>query len=61
MELLTKAKMLSAFSDVARRLQFQRVEGEIYVVGGAAVALAYDDSRLTKDAAPSSSGGMARW
>ena len=49
MELLTKAKMLSAFRDVARRLQFQRVEGELYVVGGAAVALAYDDSRLTKD------------
>ena len=50
MELLTKAKTLPAFSDVARLLQFQRVEGELYVVGGAAAALAYDDSRLTKDA-----------
>lgn len=49
MELLTKSTILSAFADIARKLRERTADGEMYVVGGAAVALAYDKTRLTRD------------
>lgn len=49
MEWLTKDKMLSAFQSLSMKLQLRRTRGVVYVVGGAAVALAYDDTRLTQD------------
>ena len=49
MEWLTKYKMLSAFQSLSLKLQLRRKRGVVYVVSGAAVALAYDDTRLTQD------------
>ena len=49
MEWLTKDKMLSAFQSLSMKLRLRRTRGVVYVVGGAAVALAYDDTRLTQD------------
>jgi hypothetical protein len=39
-------ELLSALSD---RLEARSIRGELYVVGGAAIALAYDERRSTHD------------
>ena len=49
MELLTKSTILSVFADIARKLRERTADSEMYIVGGAAVALAYDNTRLTRD------------
>ena len=37
------------FDEVAKELQFKRAFGNLYLIGGSALALAYDDSRKTYD------------
>lgn len=41
--------MLNALAEVGERLHRQNLEGKIYVVGGAAVVLAYHGNRMTRD------------
>lgn len=46
---LTRAKILSALEALGRDLTNQGVRGQIFIVGGAAMALAYSTRRVTKD------------
>ncbi len=46
---LTRAKIASALEALGRELTNQGVRGQIFVVGGAAMALAYSTRRVTKD------------
>lgn len=46
---MDRAEILDALTDLARELDRRGVQGEMYVVGGAAVALAYNARRSTKD------------
>lgn len=46
---LTRAKILSALEALGRDLTDQGVRGQIFIVGGAAMALAYSTRRVTKD------------
>lgn len=49
MEPLSASDIRDAFDDLAGRLAKRNVSARIYVVGGAAMALLYDESRLTRD------------
>ena len=46
---LSAADMRDALGEVAERLRQAGVQGRLYVTGGAAMALAYDAERLTRD------------
>jgi hypothetical protein len=46
---LTRTKILSALEALGRDLTDQGVRGQIFIVGGAAMALAYSTRRVTKD------------
>ncbi len=46
---LSASDIRDAFDDLASRLAKRSVSARIYVAGGAAMALAYDESRLTRD------------
>lgn len=48
-EWLGRDEILAAFAALAERLEVQGVHGQIFVVGGAAMALAYSTRRVTKD------------
>ena len=37
------------FDELSKELSFSRTRAQVYVVGGAAIALAFDISRFTKD------------
>lgn len=41
--------ILRALTALGRRLAAREIVGELYVVGGAAIALAFDDRRATRD------------
>lgn len=45
----SKAKILSALQTLADELNEQGIHGQIFIVGGAAMALAYSTRRVTKD------------
>jgi hypothetical protein len=45
----TRAKILSALEALGDELTNQGVRGQIFIVGGAAMALAYSTRRVTKD------------
>jgi hypothetical protein len=47
--LLDKATMLRAYGVLAEGLARRRIHADIYVVGGAAMALAWSDRRTTND------------
>ena len=47
--LLTGGQIRDAFHHLAERLRRRGVSADIYVVGGAAMALAYDARRVTRD------------
>ena len=49
MEPLNREKMIEALEDLADRLERRRAQGSIYLVGGAAIALAYSEERLSDD------------
>ncbi len=49
MQPLSATDMRQALRDVAERLERAGVQGRLYVAGGAAMALAYDAERLTRD------------
>lgn len=46
---MTRAEILAALTELGRRLAARGVSGEMYVVGGAAIALAFDERRSTRD------------
>jgi predicted nucleotidyltransferase len=47
--LLDRARIRELFTRLGERLQRRGVVGDIYVIGGAAMALAYDARRATRD------------
>lgn len=46
---LDREGILAALTDVGRRLEARGLQGDLYLVGGAAMALAYDTRRTTAD------------
>ena len=46
---MDREEMLACFTDVAEILSRRRVSARVYIVGGAAMALAYDCDRYTHD------------
>ena len=48
-EPLDAAKVLALFQELSERLAQAGVSAQLFVVGGAAMALAYDDGRMTRD------------
>lgn len=46
---LDAARVLALFQELSDRLSQAGVSAQLFVVGGAAMALAYDDARLTRD------------
>jgi len=46
---MDRTEILDALTELAGELEDRGVQGEMYVVGGAAIALAYDARRSTKD------------
>jgi predicted nucleotidyltransferase len=47
--LLDRVRITELFTRLAERLQRRGVVGDVYVIGGAAMALAYDARRATRD------------
>lgn len=47
--LLTRATIESLLGDVAREARYREIEISMFLVGGAAMALAYSTSRVTRD------------
>jgi hypothetical protein len=47
--LLGRAEIEAAFARLGERLARRGVVGDLYVIGGAAMALAYDAERVTRD------------
>jgi Nucleotidyltransferase of unknown function (DUF6036) len=45
----TRARILSALEALGEELTGEGVRGQIFIVGGAAMALAYSTRRVTKD------------
>lgn len=46
---MDRSQILQALAALGRRLSARGVVGELYVVGGAAIALAFDERRATRD------------
>ncbi|MBM3677906.1 MAG: hypothetical protein FJW96_08500 [Actinobacteria bacterium] len=46
---MTRDEITAALTELGRRLDENGVRGEMYVVGGAAIALAFDERRTTRD------------
>ncbi|HVM15439.1 MAG TPA: nucleotidyltransferase [Egibacteraceae bacterium] len=49
MDRMDRDALLAALTDVGRKLRERGVHGDLYLVGGAAMALAYDARRMTRD------------
>jgi hypothetical protein len=47
--LLDRAQLERAFTDLGERLMRRGVVADVFIVGGAAMALAYDATRVTRD------------
>jgi hypothetical protein len=46
---MRRIEIVELLTELGRRLAGRGVEGEMYVVGGAAIALAFDERRATRD------------
>jgi hypothetical protein len=46
---MDREEIVSALTDLASELQRRNISAEMYVVGGAAIALAFDERRATRD------------
>jgi hypothetical protein len=46
---MDRAEIIDALTALAAELESRGVSGEMYVVGGAAIALAFDERRATRD------------
>lgn len=46
---MVRREIVDLLTELGRRLASRGVEGEMYVVGGAAIALAFDERRATRD------------
>ena len=49
MALLGRQELLEALAELDKELKFLNVRGEVFIVGGAAMAIAYDTRRTTAD------------
>lgn len=57
--LLTREELLRLLAEVGELLVAQRLEGQLYVVGGAAMALVFDARRITRDIDVAAPGDQA--
>jgi len=48
-ELLDRKRIVELFDELSRELRFQGARAQIYVIGGAAMSLAFDRERATRD------------
>ena len=46
---MQRTEIIDLLTELGRRLAERGIEGEMYVVGGAAIALAFDERRSTRD------------
>lgn len=46
---MTKDKIIAVLTELGKKLVQKGIQGEMYLVGGAAMALAYDAVRVTRD------------
>jgi len=46
---MRRSEIVDLLTELGRRLAERGIEGEMYVVGGAAIALAFDERRSTRD------------
>lgn len=46
---MNRAEIIALLTELGRRLALRSVSGEMYVVGGAAIALVFDERRSTRD------------
>ena len=46
---LDRERLRSLFDDLSRELEFARTRVQIYVIGGAAMSMAFDRGRTTRD------------
>lgn len=46
---MRRSEIVELLTELGRRLAGRGVEGEMYVVGGAAIALAFDERRAMRD------------
>ena len=46
---LDRASIIELFDELSKELSYSRTRAQVYVIGGAAIALAYDTSRFTED------------
>lgn len=46
---LDAQRVRALFAELSERLQARRAQAQLFVVGGAAMALEYDQDRLTRD------------
>ena len=54
---LGRERILELFEELSEELRFSRTRAQVYVVGGAAMSLAFDRERTTRDVdAPIASG-----
>ena len=49
---MDRNEIISLLTELGRRLALRSIGGEMYVVGGAAIALAFDERRSTRDIDP---------
>lgn len=59
-DLLTREQLLRLLGEVGALLSEQGLEGQLYVVGGAAMALVFDARRVTRDIDASAPGDQDR-
>jgi hypothetical protein len=48
-QVLDQARLLALFQELSSELELRGEHAQLFVVGGSAMALAYDDSRVTRD------------
>jgi hypothetical protein len=46
---MNRVEIVALLTELGRRLALRSISGEMYVVGGAAIALAFDERRSTRD------------
>lgn len=46
---MNRAEIIALLTELGRRLALRSISGEMYVVGGAALAIAFDERRSTRD------------
>ena len=58
--LLDRERLLNLFDELSAELRFSRTRAQIYIVGGAAMSLAFDRERTTRDVDARIDTGLSR-